>query len=126
MASAGPEPPRGVHRYVPVTTGDLVVGAAYHLSAEGSQQAARLLGENVTRFDGRIVTVSDTALLRCNERRSSELSSSKRCGRVSSSSSVASTSSATLTFRLGRIWQLIPVRVTKRSKYRLWRRFAVM
>ena len=53
------------YRYVPVTTGDLVVGTAYrgHLTAEGSQSIARLLGENVTRFDGRIVTVSDTALL---------------------------------------------------------------
>jgi hypothetical protein len=53
------------YRYVPVTTSDLVIGAAYrgHLSAEGSQTIARLLGENVTRFDGRIVTVTDTAVL---------------------------------------------------------------
>lgn len=53
------------YRYVPVTTSDLVVGAAYraHLSDEGSMRTARLLGENVTRLDGRIVTVTDTALL---------------------------------------------------------------
>jgi hypothetical protein len=33
------------------------------LSAEGSQQVARLVGENVTRFDGRILVVSDSAYL---------------------------------------------------------------
>jgi hypothetical protein len=52
------------YRYVPVT-GDLVVGGAYrgHLTPEGSQQVARLVGENVERFDGRIITVTDTAYL---------------------------------------------------------------
>jgi hypothetical protein len=52
------------YRYVPVT-GDLVVGGAYrgHLTPEGSQQVARLVGENVVRFDGRVITVTDTAYL---------------------------------------------------------------
>jgi len=52
------------YRYVPVT-GDLVVGGAYrgHLTPEGSQHVARLVGENVQLFDGRIVAVTDTAYL---------------------------------------------------------------
>ena len=51
------------YRYVPVTTGDPMVGGAYrgHLTADGSRQVARLVGENVTTFDGRILTVTDTA-----------------------------------------------------------------
>lgn len=54
----------GCYRYVPVT-GDLVVGGAYrgHFTPEGSQQVARVVGENVERFDGRIITVTDTAYL---------------------------------------------------------------
>ena len=53
----------GCYRYVPASSGDLVVGVAYrgHLTSEGSQRVAPLVGENVARFDGRIVTVSDTA-----------------------------------------------------------------
>lgn len=53
------------YRYVPVTTDDLVAGGAYrgHLSPEGSQSVARVIGENVQRFDGRIVSVLDTAYL---------------------------------------------------------------
>jgi len=52
------------YRYVPVT-GDLVVGGAYrgHLTAEGSQRVAPLVGQNVQGFDGRIITVTDTAYL---------------------------------------------------------------
>jgi hypothetical protein len=50
------------YRYIPATTGP-VVGGAYrgHLTAEGSRQVAPLVGENVTTFDGRVVTVTDTA-----------------------------------------------------------------
>lgn len=50
------------YRYVPTPTRDLVPGGAYrgHLTPDGSQQVARLMGENVTRFDGRILTVSDS------------------------------------------------------------------
>ncbi len=53
------------YRYVPASSGDLVIGEAYrgHLTAEGSQRVARIVGENVERFDGRIVTVTDTAYL---------------------------------------------------------------
>jgi hypothetical protein len=53
------------YRYVPVTGTDLVVGTAYrgHLTPEGSQRVAPLVGENVERFDGRIVSVLDTAYL---------------------------------------------------------------
>ena len=52
------------YRYVPAT-GDLVVGGSYrgHLTPEGSQQVARLVGENVVLFDGRIVSVTDSAYL---------------------------------------------------------------
>ena len=53
------------YRYVP-TTGDVVeVGGAYrgHLSQEGSQRVAPLVGENIERFDGRIITVTDTSYL---------------------------------------------------------------
>lgn len=52
------------YRYVPAA-GDLIVGGAYrgHLSPEGSTQVARIIGEDVGRFDGRILTVSDTAYL---------------------------------------------------------------
>lgn len=53
------------YRYVPVTNGELTVGGAYrgHLTPEGSRQVARIVGEDVLRFDGRIVTVLDTAYL---------------------------------------------------------------
>jgi hypothetical protein len=53
------------YRYVPVTNGDITVGAAYrgHLTPEGSQSVARIVGENVQRFDGRIVSVLDTVYL---------------------------------------------------------------
>ena len=53
------------YRYVPATTGDPVVGNAYrgHFTPEGSRQVARLVGENVTTFDGRVITVTDTAYL---------------------------------------------------------------
>jgi hypothetical protein len=52
------------YRYVP-SSGDLIIGGAYrgHLTPEGSTQVARLVGENVATFDGRILTVSDTAYL---------------------------------------------------------------
>jgi hypothetical protein len=52
------------YRYVP-TTGDVVVGGAYrgHLTEEGSQRVAPLVGQNIERFDGRIITVTDTAYL---------------------------------------------------------------
>jgi hypothetical protein len=52
------------YRYVP-TTGDVTVGGAYrgHLTQEGSQRVAPLVGENVERFDGRIITVTDTSYL---------------------------------------------------------------
>ena len=50
------------YRYVPATTTEVVVGGAYrgYLSAEGSQNVARLVGENVVLFDGTIITVTDT------------------------------------------------------------------
>lgn len=53
------------YRYVPVTGGELAVGGAYrgHLTQEGSQRVAPIVGENVERFDGRIVSVLDTAYL---------------------------------------------------------------
>jgi hypothetical protein len=53
------------YRYVPVTNGDITVGGAYrgHLTPEGSQSVSRIVGENVQRFDGRIVSVLDTAYL---------------------------------------------------------------
>ena len=53
------------YRYVPATSGDLVVGESYrgHLTEEGSRRVAPIIGEDVTRFDGRILTVSDTAYL---------------------------------------------------------------
>ncbi len=52
------------YRYVP-TTGDVMVGGAYrgHLTEEGSQRVAPLVGQNVERFDGRIITVTDTSFL---------------------------------------------------------------
>lgn len=52
------------YRYVPAT-GNLTVGGSYrgHLTPEGSQRVARLVGENVQRFDGRIISFSDTAYL---------------------------------------------------------------
>lgn len=52
------------YRYTPVTTSP-AVGGAYrgHFSSEGSRQVAPLVGENVTTFDGRVVTVTDTAYL---------------------------------------------------------------
>ena len=53
------------YRYVPATPGDLVVGGSYrgHLTEEGARRVAPIVGENVERFDGRIVTVMDTAYL---------------------------------------------------------------
>jgi hypothetical protein len=53
------------YRYVPATTTDLVVGSAYrgHLTEEGSRRVAPIVGEDVVGFDGRIVTVTDTAYL---------------------------------------------------------------
>lgn len=53
------------YRYVPTTTENLVVGSSYrgHLTPEGSQRVAPVVGENVARFDGRIVSVLDTAYL---------------------------------------------------------------
>jgi hypothetical protein len=53
------------YRYVPAPSGEVMVGNAYrgHFSPEGSRQVARLVGENVVHFDGRIVTVLDTAYL---------------------------------------------------------------
>lgn len=55
----------GCYRYVPVTNGDIVPGSAYrgHFTPEGSESVARIVGENVQRFDGRIVSVLDTAYL---------------------------------------------------------------
>jgi hypothetical protein len=52
------------YRYIPAS-GDLIAGAVYrgHLTPEGSAEVARLVGENVTHFDGRILTVSDTGYL---------------------------------------------------------------
>jgi hypothetical protein len=53
------------YRYVPASPTDLTVGAAYraHLTPEGSRQVAPVVGENIDRFDGRIVSVLDTAYL---------------------------------------------------------------
>ena len=53
------------YRYVPASTTEIVVGGAYrgHLTAQGSEEVARLVGENVSIFDGRIVTVNDTAYM---------------------------------------------------------------
>ena len=53
------------YRYVPATTESLQVGGSYrgHLTDEGSRRVAPLVGENVATFDGRIVTVLDTAYL---------------------------------------------------------------
>jgi hypothetical protein len=53
------------YRYVPAPNTDLIVGGQYraHLTPQGSAQVARLMGENVGRFDGRILTVSDSGYL---------------------------------------------------------------
>jgi hypothetical protein len=53
------------YRYVPASTTDIIPGGAYrgHLSAEGSRDVARLVGENVELFDGRIITVTDSSYL---------------------------------------------------------------
>ena len=53
------------YRYVPTTESNLTVGGSYrgHLTDEGSRRVASVIGENVQRFDGRIVTVLDTAYL---------------------------------------------------------------
>jgi|SRR5687767_1743574 len=53
------------YRYVPTTAADLAVGSEYrgHLTDEGSRRVAPVIGENVQQFDGRIVTVLDTAYL---------------------------------------------------------------
>ena len=53
------------YRYIPASSTDIIVGGAYrgHLSAEGSQNVARLVGENVELFDGRIITVTDTGYI---------------------------------------------------------------
>jgi hypothetical protein len=53
------------YRYVPASPTDLTVGAAYrgHFTPEGSRQVAPIIGEDVERFDGRIITVLDTAYL---------------------------------------------------------------
>ena len=53
------------YRYVPATSTEIIVGGAYrgHLTAEGSRDVTRLVGENVESFDGRIITVTDTAYL---------------------------------------------------------------
>lgn len=53
------------YRYVPAPTTDLLVGGAYrgHFTPEGSQRVAPIVGENVERFDGRIISVLDTAYL---------------------------------------------------------------
>ena len=51
------------YRYVPATSTDIIIGGAYrgYLTPEGSQNVARLVGEGVQQFYGRIVTVNDTA-----------------------------------------------------------------
>jgi hypothetical protein len=53
------------YRYVPTTGTDLVAGQVYrgHLSPNGTERVARLMGADVGRFDGRVVTATDTALL---------------------------------------------------------------
>ena len=53
------------YRYVPASSADVTVGNAYrgHFTPEGSQRVATIVGENVERFDGRIVSVLDTAYL---------------------------------------------------------------
>src|SRR5262245_1749180 len=53
------------YRYVPTPSTDIIIGGAYrgYFTLEGSQNVARLVGENVQRFDGRIITVNDTAYL---------------------------------------------------------------
>lgn len=53
------------YRYVPAPSGDVILGAAYrgYLTPEGSRQVAPLVGQDVQRFDGRIVSVLDTAYL---------------------------------------------------------------
>jgi hypothetical protein len=50
------------YRYVPMTGTELVPGSAFrgHLTPEGSAQVASIMGENVGRFDGRLITVSDS------------------------------------------------------------------
>lgn len=55
----------GCYRYVPVPNGDLNPGAAYrgYLTPEGSQRIAPYVGQDVERFDGRVVSVLDTAYL---------------------------------------------------------------
>ena len=42
-----------------------MVGGAYrgYLTAEGSQKVAPLVGENVDRFDGRILIITDTSYI---------------------------------------------------------------
>ena len=53
------------YRYVPTPSTDVVPGGAYrgHFTEEGSQRVATIVGANVERFDGRIVSVLDTAYL---------------------------------------------------------------
>lgn len=53
------------YRYVPETSAALETGAMYraHLTPEGTQRVAPVLGANIARFDGRLVNVSDSALL---------------------------------------------------------------
>ena len=53
------------YRYVPATASDLTVGGSYrgHFTDEGSRRVATVIGENVQQFDGRIVSVLDTAYL---------------------------------------------------------------
>lgn len=53
------------YRYVPVTGADVSVGSEYraYLSPEGSTRVAPLVGQDVERFDGRILSVFDTAYM---------------------------------------------------------------
>ncbi|NUQ11861.1 MAG: hypothetical protein HUU26_05945 [Gemmatimonadaceae bacterium] len=53
------------YRYVPPPNGEISLGSSYrgYLTPEGSGQVARLMGEGVLRFDGRVVSIVDTAYL---------------------------------------------------------------
>jgi hypothetical protein len=51
------------YRYVPETTPEPAAGAEYRalLTPEGSVQLRPILGQDVTRVDGRLIAVNDTA-----------------------------------------------------------------
>lgn len=53
------------YRYVPAPSTDLVPGDVYrgYLSPDGSSEVARTMGPDMARFDGSVVSATDTGLL---------------------------------------------------------------